>query len=80
MACSTGTSCTKIVVLPSLLMSLSKMKLMPVWRDSTSNTILVGASRNCSVTLRLSRVFRRGATLAGPRAALTAAVSSCAGL
>ncbi len=69
-ACSIGTSCTKIVVLPSLLMSLSKMKLMPVWRDSTSNTILVGASRNCSVTGRLSRVRSLGVTATGPRAAL----------
>src|ERR1700722_1106279 len=70
MASSTGTSCTKIVVLPSLLMSLSRMKLMPVSRDSTSNTIFVGASRNCRVTLRFSRVFSRGATAVGPRGKL----------
>src|SRR5438270_264972 len=34
-----------MVVLVSPLTSLSRMKLMPVSRDSTSNTILVGASR-----------------------------------
>ena len=43
---------------------------MPVCRASTSNTILVGASRNCSETLPLLRAFKRGATVVGPRATI----------
>jgi len=68
MARSTATSCTKMVVFASARTSLSKMKLMPVWRDSTSKTIFTFASRNCSVTGLLLRAFSTGTTLLGPLA------------
>jgi len=77
-ACSTGTWLTKIVVLPSVLTSLSKTKLRPVWRARTSKTILVGASRNWSDTGRSSRVLRRGTAAMGPRARSIFACSALA--
>ena len=50
MVSSTDTSLTKIEVFRSGLTSRSSSTLMPLVRDSASNTILRLASRNCRVT------------------------------
>ena len=64
MVSSTDTSLTKIEVFRSGLTSLSSRILMPLVRDSASNTILRLASRNCRVTGLVNFALSEGSAIA----------------
>ena len=63
-----------IVALVSGLISLSKIKLMPVARDSASNTTLILASRSS----KLTGLSKAGLSLGGASAACGVSESICA--